>query len=158
MKKLRKKLSFTVLTGALICMMITPAFAGNGSFSFSLKNMGHKYTCDTSSKSTKDNSLSYDPQWVLNVKSISYKNCTVDGTYGVSYEPLVYKSAASSGAGYYQGGQPTWRMGTGKICVDYNTKGKKEYGAKDSYWLGARMDDLLQGTVSSSGLWNADTK
>ena len=158
MKNAKKKLSFICFVGILVCLMITPVFAGNGNFSFSLKNSGRVFTCDKNSKSTKDNSLSYDPQWVLNVKSVSYKNCEVDGTYGVAYEPLVYKSAASGGAGYYQGGQPKWRTGTGKVSVYYNKTGETKYGAKGSYWLGARMDDLLSGTVISSGLWNADTK
>lgn len=158
MERARKRISFVIMCSILVCMLTTPAFAGNANFDYSLKNTGRVYQCDTDSKSTKDNSLSYDPQWVINIQDLNFKNCSLSGTLGMAFMPLVYKSSGSGGAGYYQGGNPFWTKSEGRSLVNYNVSGSTTYGAKGNYWLGGRLDDLLSGTATASGLWNADTK
>lgn len=154
MTKWRKRVCFLLMLSMVICMFVIPSFAGNSNISFNLGNTGKQFQLDAGSenKKTTDGSKS---GWVINLSDITFYSCNnLSSALGMAFLPLVYRSAGSGGAGYYNGGGTYyWTKYEGKFTHYYSSG----YGAIGTYYLGARLDDILTGTGSAYGIWNSDT-
>lgn len=131
------------LLGAMI--ISSAVMAGNSSFAFNLTNTGKTFNVDKNSGNTKATAgLSY----VVNVKSISIQDSTA--SWGIAFSPMK-KTLLS----YSQAAPTVWKSSTGKFTGSWNSDEGK---ANKTYYLGARMDDVLSKNATTSGLWNADSQ
>lgn len=155
MSKWRKRVSFLLMLSMLLCMFIVPSFAGNSNISFNLGNTGKRFNVDVNSANNKTTSASQGSGWVFNLSNITFYNCNnLSSSLGMAFLPLVYRSAGGDGPGYYNGGGTYyWTKYEGRFTHYYSSG----YGAVGTYYLGARLDDILTGTGRASGIWNADT-
>lgn len=151
MRKIRRKVSFLLMTAMLLSLLSIPTFAANSDFNFSLSETGRTFNRDTRSSNTKTNASS---GWVYNVQYIKFSDTANLGVaYGMAFSPMKYMPAGASGAGYYATGNISWSKTTGRKTATYGSA----FGGTGEYFLGARLDDYLSGTGTAVGVWNADS-
>lgn len=136
------------------CMFVVPSFAGNSSVSFNLGNTKQRFNADSGSANNKTTSASAGSGWVINLSSLNFYNCNnLSDSLGMAFLPLVYRMGGE-GMGYYNGGGSYyWTKYKGRFSYSYSSG----YGSIGTYYLGARLDDILTGTGSAYGVWNSDT-
>ena len=135
-----------ILLGLTLALVVTatPIMAGNVSYSYTVGNTGQVYTKITKETCPK---IHAGEAWVNTITGLSFSDPKgyTSATLGMAYLPLTEDR--------YAAGSPMWRQSTGsRIAGGWGAYS----GAKGNYHLGARIDDLLSGTGSTSGRWNSD--
>lgn len=128
MKKTRKKIAALVLA-SLMCVTAVPTFAGNKSYSFSLKT----------TTSTKGSSATKDDNDVLAYLKVSNMSKSVSTNFRV-------RTSSGSEATYLQ-------TVSGPSSSTYSLKYKGATSVGASYYIWANLDEAQSSTVTISGTW-----
>ena len=148
---MRKKLLTGIMTAAMVmCLGVTPAFAGNTNYdagTVTNYNGTTTYRAMTTAPNTK---ATANADWFMNVSSLAFKGTTA-GSSGITFKPMLRSGNSSYTEVDTRAAWTTTTMNT----KYYSWKGHG--AAKVTYYLGVRLDDRLTNTsATASGYWNAN--
>lgn len=144
--KLLKKLKLVICTGLLVMVCSVPAWAGNTGYGVTqIGNTGYSYTIDVTSSHHNKKAVSYRT-WVVTPEYLSYTDTTTP-SYGVAH-------ALFDDAGTTRQTDPVWL----KTATRKTGTWLSGCGIKDNYYrMGVRMDSVLSGKATSTGVFNSDS-
>lgn len=142
-KKIIKWTAFAMLGVTLIS---SAAFAGNSYFSFNVANTGKVITTCTSSANKKATS---GAPWVVRTSTLSF----TDTTYQTKSLGMAFTTTKLTGSSYTKVGGNVWMLSPSRSTGTWNYN---QGTVNTTYYLAARLDDVLAGTGKATGYWNAD--
>ena len=148
---MRKILKTLIMTGLLLMLCATPAFAGNTDFSaYNVTNPNGTYTFRGLS-GTKNTKATAQANWFMRVDDISFTMSTT-GTLGMAFTPMKKNITGTYST-----------VGADTAWTKTSYSGYRYYGwggngtANKSYYLGVRLDTLLtSGSAQANGIWNSN--
>ena len=148
---MKKKLLTGIMTMVMImCLGVTPAFAGNTSYNTgTVTNYNGTYTYRAMS-SYPNTKATTNAKWFMKVSKISF-NGTTANSYGMMFRPML----RSGNSSYTEVETDIAKTKTTMDTKYYSWNGHGP--ANVTYYLGVRLDSVLTNTsASASGYWNAN--
>ena len=148
---MRKKLLTGIMTAAMVmCLGVTPAFAGNTNFYVGTVTNYSGTTTYRAIVTAPNKKATANANWFMNVSSISFNGSTAN-SLGMMFTPMVRTGDDS----YKPAGADAAHTKTTMSTKYYSWNG---HGAANvTYYLGVRLDNVLKSTsATASGYWNAN--
>ena len=148
---MRKKLLTGIMTAAMVmCLGVTPAFAGNTNYDAGTVTNYTQSTTYRAMSTAPNTKATANAMWFMNVSSLTFKGTTAN-SYGIMFTPML----RSGNSSYTEAGADFAHTKTTMSTKYYNWNGHGP--AKVTYYLGVRLDSNLNNTsATASGYWNAN--
>lgn len=147
MIRIKKFVRAFLITGTAAMLMIMPAMAGNTGYAVTyFKNTGQTYNVYTAAGNTK---AATSRSWVVSPTTVSYTD-TSTASWGITHALFTYANRGGIGPS----STPIWLKSATRATAGWNSGEGK---ANVTYYIGVRLDDVLDGYGYSKGQYNSDS-